>query len=342
MKSIKYLLVVVLSCLLITALQLTVLSVPSFSQPRAIVIRAGSIQSSSHPIVQGLQRFSKLVGEKTNNAVQVQVYPDSQLGNAIPQIEGVKLGTQEMFVDGASFATQFGVNDYAITIAPFLFQSSKDVRKIMGGPIGKAMAEELRKKQGILVLNQQWDAAPRELLTKKPVLTPKDIKGLKIRVPEIRIFLETWRALGASPTPMAFGEIFTGLQQGTIDGLELPLDMIYTQKHYEVAKFIALTHHCIGTQFVLINEKFFNGLPPAYQTAIMQAVNGAGDYQNELVQGGVDKVKTSLSQAGVKFAEIDFNEWKKLVKDLPSLMEEKNVWGKGLYAKAAKELGRLD
>lgn len=342
MKPIKYLLIVLSSCLLITALQLTVLSARAFSQQKQIVIRAGSIQTSNDPIVQGLQRFSKLVGEKTNNAVQVQVYPDSQLGNAIPEIEGVKLGTQEMFVDGASFATQFGVNDYAITIAPFLFQSSKEVRKIMGGPIGKAMAEEFRKKQGILVLSQEWDAAPRELITRKLVLTPKDLKGLKIRVPEIKIFLETWRGLGASPTPMAFGEIFTGLQQGTIDGLETPLANAYNQKFYEVAKYIALTHHCLGTQFVLINEKFFNGLPPAYQTAITQAINEAGDYQNELVQGGVDKVRASLSKAGVKLTEIDFGEWKKLLKDLPSQMEEKGVWSKNLYAKVAKELGRPD
>lgn len=310
----------------------------SFAQEKQTIIRVGSIQSASHPIVQGLERFGKIVSQKTNNAVQVKVFPDSQLGNAIPQIEGVKMGTQEIFCDGASFATQFGVPDYAITIAPFLFKSSKDVRKVMGGEIGKGMAEELRKKQGILVLSQQWDAAPRDLLTKKAVATPKQLKGLKIRVPEIKIFLETWRALGASPTPMAFGEIFTGLQQGTIDGLELPLDMIYTQKHFEVAKYIALTHHCIGTQFVLINERFFNSLSTNHQKAIMQAINEAGDYQNELVQNTLDKVKGSLSEAGVKFSEINFEEWNKLVKDLPSMMEEKGVWGKGLYAKAAKEL----
>lgn len=339
MRAIRYFSSGVAVCLFTTLVSL--LPNLSTAAENQIIVRAGSIQSTSHPIVQGLLRFGKIVSQKTNNSIQVQVFPDSQLGNAIPQIEGVKVGTQEMFCDGASFATQFGVPDYAITIAPFLFRNSNEVRQIMGGPIGQAMAEELRKKQGILVLSQLWDAAPRELLTKKPVASPKDLKGLMIRVPEIKIFLQTWKAFGASPTPMQFGEIFTGLQQGTIDGLELPLDMIYTQKYYEIAKFITLTHHCIGTQFVLMNEKFFNGLSPAYQKALKEAIDEAGKYQNELVQNAVGNVKTSLSKAGVKFTEANFNEWKTLVKDLPKEMESTGVWGKGLYERVSKEFGRF-
>lgn len=342
MKAKKYLLITALSGLLIIMLNATFLSSVSLAEQKKIIIRAGSIQTSNHPLVQGLKKFSKIVAEKTNNAVEVQVFPNSQLGNAIPQIEGVKMGTQEMFCDGSSFATQFGIKDYAITVAPFLFKSNEEVRKIMGGPIGKAMAEEFRKKQGILVLNQQYDAAPRELLTKTPVANPSDVKGLKIRVPGIKIFLETWRSIGASPTPMPFGEIFTGLQQGTIEGLELPLGMIYTQKHYEVANYIALTHHVIGTQFVLINEKFFNGLSPTYQKAIKEAIGEAADYQNELLRKKVNATKKLLEKAGVKFTEVDFNEWKKLVKGLPAQMEAKGVWSKGLYTRAAKELGRAD
>lgn len=297
------------------------------------VFRIGHIQNIDHPHHLALLKFEELVEKKTNGSIDVKIYPNSQLGNAITQIQAVKMGTLEGFLDGVGWYGQF-LGDYYLPATAFAAKDMSHALKIMEGEVGKEMAERLRQKHGLLSIDQSWARLPRHLIAKKPVRSLADVKGLKLRVPELKCYVEPWKALGASPTPIAFSEVYLALQQGVVDAMECPLDMIYTQKFHEVAKYVSLTYHLFETANLVVNDRWFSRLTKAQQQAIFEADAEARKYNDELTYTSEQKIINLMKAEGVTFIDVDRDEFYNACKDVPRRLESEGLWTKGLYEAA--------
>ncbi|MGI6285873.1 TRAP transporter substrate-binding protein [Neomoorella humiferrea] len=295
-------------------------------------IRLGTIQAPDNVVTQTAIKFAEYAKEKSGGRLDVQVLPASQLGSAKEQIESVKLGSQEMFTDATDWLGAY-VPEYNILGLAFAFRDQDHVHKFLKGPEGEKMIEKLITAHGIRVLTHTLDRVPRNLLTTRPIKTIADLKGLKLRVPEMPAYVEAWKAMGAAPTPLALGELYTALEQGVVEGLEINTDSMYTQKFYEVAKNYASTGHVFATCMLIINEKFYQSLPDDMKKVLQDAATEAEKYNNETVKklemDSVEKMKA----AGVVVNQINIDEMRNAVKDVAYKLEEKGIWPKGLYDK---------
>jgi len=303
----------------------------------AKVLRIGHLQTNDHPHAIGIEKMAELVKQKTNGSVDMKVFGNSQLGNAMAQIQSVKLGTLEAFMDGAGWFGQL-VGDYYIFSTPYLMKAPvlDYTRAVAKSEIGTEINQKLLDQHGIRMVNLTWLRLPRHVLSRKPIRTVAEVQGVKMRVPELTSFLEGWRALGASPTPVNFSEVYLALQQGVVDGCELDVNMFYTQKLYEVAKHLSLTYHQAEPGAMIMNERFFKSLTPQEQKAVLEAADEAGAVNDKLIRESEQSIFDKMKQAGVIFYEVDQNAFREKVKGLPASLEAKGLWTKGLYDRVSK------
>ena len=280
-----------------------------------------------------LVKFAEIMKEKTNGGIEVKIFPNSQLGSAMTQIQSVRMGTLDAFLDGVGWYGQLS-GDYYLPATAYAFKDWDHCVKVMDGPVGKEMADRLLKETGLKVIDQVWYRMPRQLLSRKPVRSVNDVKGLKLRIPELVSYVEPWKALGASPTPIAFAEVYLALQQGVVDAMECPIDLIYTQKLYEAAKYLTLTYHQFESGNFVMNDKIFNSFSRKDQQIIIDAVKEAGRYNNELTFANEEAVTQKMKDAGVTFIEVDRAAFIEKCKNVPADLEARGLWTKGLYQKA--------
>ncbi len=250
------------------------------STAEPIVLKLGHIQSEQDLWQLGSLKFKEEVERLSNGTMRVDIFPNSTLGGDRDLAEGMKIGT----VDFALIAGVLGNFDMSIGILelPYLFRNGEEYKKIVEGPIGQEIAGNVLKNAGIRIFNF-WDRGPRHVTANKPILTPDDIKGLKIRVAEIPAIVATWKAMGATPTPMAWSEVYTGLQQHTIDAQENPIPFIYGGRIQEVQTHISLTAHKYEYVTISMSEKKYQQLTKEQQDIIAEAANIATEYENGLV-----------------------------------------------------------
>ncbi|AET69716.1 tripartite ATP-independent periplasmic transporter solute receptor, DctP family [Desulfosporosinus orientis DSM 765] len=291
----------------------------STGSDQTITIKVGHVLAPDHPYTIGLKKFGELVEQKTQGKVKVEVFHSSQLGNERDMIEALQLGTQQMALVStaplASFTKEFLVFDL-----PFIFNDSQSAHKVLDGEIGQGILNSL-ESQGIIGLSY-WENGFRHVTNNtRPINKPEDLKGLKIRLMENPIHMDTFRTMGADPTPMAFGELFTALQQGTIDGQENPIPIIWTSKFYEVQKQLSLTGHFYAAAPLLVSKTFFDGLAPEYQNAIKEASIEARDYERDLIAQQETEFLGKLKDQGVNVIEVDKSLFKEAVKPVYSKYE---------------------
>ena len=239
----------------------------------------------------GATLFKQIVEMETGGAVDVKVFPAGQLGGERELAEAVRLGTVQMTMVSGAMANFF--KEYQILDIPYLFSSAPVAWKVLDGWFGKELAEECLKKTGMRVLTF-GEAGFRNFTTSsRPIRTPADLKGLKIRVMESPVYLALIRSLGGAPTPVSWTETYTALQQKVVDGQENPVSSIKYAKLYEVQKYLTLDGHTYGVDFVLINEKFYQGLPKEIQSTIKTAAITTGT-----IMRGIQTIDSTL---GIQF-----------------------------------------
>lgn len=295
---------------------------------KPIVMKLGHVQNESDLWQLGALKFAELVDAKTKGAVQIKVFPNSTIGNDRDMAEGLQIGS----VDFALIAGVLGNFEPSIQIMelPYLFKDETHLRKVMYGPIGDQLLDKLLKSSDIRGL-AFWERGPRQLTTNKPVNSLSDIKGLKIRVPEIPPIIAAWKAMGANPTPMAWGEVYTGLQQNVIEAQENPVPFIHAGKIYEVQKYIALTNHKYEYVLIAMSNKSWSKLNPEQQKAVKEAAAEATTYENKLVADKSDSLLKDLQAKGMKVTKPDTTEWAKLARTVHHQFAEK--YGIDLYNK---------
>jgi len=261
---------------------------------------------------QTLVKFGELAEKYSQGRLKVDVAVGGVLGGERDVAEGIQVGT----VNGAILGGILQNFDPAMSILefPFLFKNEAHVRAVMEGPVGDKIRARLIAKTGLRILYHVM-RTPRELTTKKPVKSLADIKGMKVRVPEMEAHLETWRALGATPTPLAFTEVYTALQLGTVDGQENPLGVIYANKFYEVVDYLALTDHLVGFMMIVMNDASFKKLDPALQKALSQAAVDASRFNDTLLKSINADIEKKLFEK-MKVTKIDNDPWRQAAKDV--------------------------
>lgn len=273
------------------------------SNEKATIIRIAYTLSPESHYHKGLEKFAELVEEKSNDQIDVQLFHSAQLGSERDAIEGVSMGTLEATLSStgplANFSKKFMLFDL-----PFIIQDRATAFEALDGQLGSDMLSSLDSK-GIKGLGF-WENGFRMLTnSNRPINTPEDVKGLKIRLMENPVHMETFKALGAQPVPMPFGELFTALQQKTVDGQENPLVIIDTSKFYEVQDNLAITGHFYSPAVFMINNDFFNGLTPELQDAITNAESEARTWQRDYCINLEEELVETLKSKGMEITYPD-------------------------------------
>jgi tripartite ATP-independent transporter DctP family solute receptor len=297
----------------------------------ATIIRWGDVLSADHPSVQMITRVANRVKDATQGRIEIQAYPASQLGSSKDQIEAVALGTQQMVTEGAANFGQW-VPSISIIEAPYVWRDAAHLTKVMSGPVGQDLNKQLIEKRGMRILGTTYYGVRQLTTTNKAVRTAADMKEFKLRVPENEVFLAMARAWGAKPTPMTFSELYLALRQNVVDGQENPLPTIDSGKFFEVQKYLVLTGHILTPRLVVINDKFWQGLSPADQKAISDAVAEGIAWNNQEILSREQTLVDKFKKAGMEVIQPDVESFRKPVLDsLPKMFEAK--WGKGLFEK---------
>ncbi|QDR79366.1 TRAP transporter substrate-binding protein [Sporomusa termitida] len=298
------------------------------SAKKPITLKLGHIQSEADLWHQGARKFAELVEQKTNGEVKVQIFPNSTIGNDRDMTEGLQMGS----VDFALVAGVLGNFEPTLQIMemPYLFKDEAHLRKVIYGPVGDELLDKLLKSSNIRGLSF-WERGPRQLTTNKPVNSLADIKGIKIRVPEIPPMVAAWKAMDANPTPMAWGEVYTALQQNVIEAQENPVPYIHAGKIYEVQKYLAMTNHKYEYVVMAMSNKTWEKLTPDQQTAISEAAIEATQYENKLVADKSNDLLNDLQAKGMQVTKPDTTEWAKAAQTTHQEFAEK--YGLDLYNK---------
>src|SRR3990172_1929136 len=264
-------------------------SVLSFFAPSAVVSQekpttlrlAHVVPATSTKNLANL-KFSELVQNRTKSQVQVHVFPGSQLGSEMDLAQGAQMGTLDLFWGDVAVYASY-VKEFNVFNAPLVFKDANHWGAVVKGPIFDGLAEQLLKKAGLRVLARHWMGERYVLTRSKPVTTPDDLKGLKIRVPDIPMYTSSFKALGAIPTPINYAEVYVALQQGVVDGMENPSGLIRGMKFYEVTKYLTLLGWSNAVNVLVVNGDVFKRLTPEHQRAILNAGRESSQYLEELM-----------------------------------------------------------
>lgn len=276
------------------------------------------------------RKFAEIVNKKTGGKIKIIIYPRNQLGGNRELLEQVKIGSLDMTLMGLG-VLGYMVEEYNFMQIPFIFRSQDHIHKVLESEIGKTIEKNASTK-GFVLLSQNWDRLPRHIAGKKPIQKVEDLKGVKIRegTPS---FHEGIKIFGASPVKIDLNEMYIGLQQGVVDAVELPLDYIYDYSIYEIAKFLSLTYHTYGTQFVAISKKIFDGLSIELQRALIEAAKEGADYNNKLTWSQEEDYLKKLEKAGVKIYKPERALFVRILENNISTIEKRWPTCKGLFTK---------
>jgi TRAP-type transport system periplasmic protein len=290
----------------------------------AEVLKFGHITDETNTWHLAAAEFARLVEEKTAGEVVVEVYPNSSIGTERELLEGIPLGVADLTISSDSMAQW--VPSILLMSHLFTFRDADHVLAFMESPIAERIEAELTETARLRPITY-FLRGPRYLTSSKPIETVDDVQGFKLRVPDVRMFIADWSAIGANPTPMAFAEVFGALQQGVVDGQENPYALISSAKFFEVQSHLNQTAHVRQAIYVVIGEDRFQSLEPAYQQAILEAATEAQAFEREQFLAAEAALEQQLKDAGMTFVETDVSGFKERVKEtipneFPELQED--------------------
>lgn len=293
-----------------------------------VVLRLGHVASTNDPWHLASTKFAEIVKEKSNGRIEVQVFSDGQIGQEPDMAEGLQMGTVDMAILGVGTISKLypALNVLAL---PYIFRDRDHLLKVLNGDIGAKLLDDTNKATGIKGL-AYWERGPRALTnSKRPINSPADVKGLKLRTPGEELPMDIWKAMGAGATPMAFGELFTALQQGVVDGQENPLSIIESSKFSEVQPYLALTNHTWAPAVIAISDKKFTSLSAEDQKILTDAAAESASYESELVQKQEVDLLAKLKAEGMKVTTPDLSAFAEATKDVH--LKYDSMYGKDLY-----------
>ena len=247
-----------------------------------IVIKFSHVAAANTPKGQAADYFKKLVEERTKGRVKVEVFPNSTLFKDKEELEALQIGSVQMLAPVPGKFGPLGVKEFEVFDLPYIFKDIDAVHRFARGPGGAGLLKKLEAR-GVVGLSY-WDNGFRVMSSNKPIRVPEDMRGQKMRINSSKVNAAIMKSVGAQPQSMAFSEVYQGLQTGVVDGTEGPLSNLYTQKQYEVQKYVTLTYHTISNYVVVTNKKFWDGLPADIRTILEGAMKDATAYNDQVAE----------------------------------------------------------
>jgi len=304
-----------------------------------IVIKFSHVVAIDTPKGKAAEMFAKKAAELTKGRVKVEVYANSTLYKDKEEMEALQLGAVQMLAPSLAKFGPLGVKEFELFDLPFIFSNYDDLHKVTTGPVGKQLLSKLESK-GIRGL-AFWDNGFKSFSLNTPIKTPADLKGKKMRIQSSKVLEEQMRALGSLPQVMAFSEVYQALQTGVVDGTENPISNLYTQKMFEVQKHLTITDHGYLGYAVIVNKKFWDGLPADIRKQLDDAMEQATRYANQIAKvendDSLEKVKKSGKTAVYVPTKEERLAFKKVLVPVHQKMESRI--GKEVIQNVYKEVG---
>ena len=275
----------------------------------------------THPVHKGMEYMAEILSEKSNGRLIIEIYPSQQLGTERQCLELLQIGSLAMTKVSAAVMENFAPNIQVLSL-PYMFKSRDQAFRVLDGPIGKGLLEQ--SEQYWLRGLTYFDAGQRSFYTKRPIHTPEDLDGLKIRVQESVTAMNLVRSLGGSPTPISWGELYTALQQGVVDGAENNPPSFYLSRHYEVCKYYSLNEHTFVPDILVISTVAWKNLSGQEQAWLEAAVSEATQYQRSLWQKAEQEALDAVEAAGVQIIRPDKETFAEKTKQLFDNYKDKN------------------
>lgn len=290
--------------------------------------RMGHILPAEHPAHQAMIAAAEEIAERTDGRIEISVFPAGQIGGAKEILTGLQLGTTEMALDGAGILSQW-LPALSVLEAPFLARDFEHLERLVESEQGQVLVDELRESAGMRVLDV-WYYGTRQMTNDvRPIETIEDMDGLKLRVPEVDLSLEFARALGMTPTPLAFPELYLSLQTGVVDGQENPLPTINAAKFYEVQDHLALTGHLVQFVAPIVAETAWSAASDEDKAVVLEVLQREGDAYSDAVVEQEAALVDELAEKGMQVTRPDTAQFVEAM--APVYAQFEDVWGAGVY-----------
>ena len=267
-----------------------------------VTLRLGHLANEQNVWHRACLKLAEEAQALSNGRIQVQVFPNETLGREMDVINGMQLGTADMTITGESLQNWSPLA--SLLAVPYAVTGIEQLDRVAGGPVGEEIAREIVARARIRPLGY-FARGPRNLTANRAIRTPDELNGLRLRVPNVPLFIAVWSALGARPTPMAFGEVFTSLQNGTIDGQENPLALIRSANFNEVQRFLNRTEHVWSWIYVAVSERRWQQLSAADREVVAEATRRAQAHERTLFVEDERNLAEELKARGMTFVDSD-------------------------------------
>lgn len=278
------------------------------SNDKVYTFQVGHVVTTDHSYHLGLQKFAALASEKSGGRIKIEIFPSAQLGNERDLVEGLTMGTVDMALSNSGNIATF-IDSYQVFDLPFLFRDNAHAHKVLDGEIGQKALDTLQNI-GIKGLANWENGFFCTWNAKRPLNDPKDIQGLKIRANDNPIHIDSYKELGVSAITMGWSEVYTAIQNGTVDGVSVSIPSMYTAKIQEVAPYISTSSEFYVTVILMMNQPLFDSLPADIQNALQEAAVEATNYQRELNGQMTKDFIAELEKAGFQVTHPDKDVWK--------------------------------
>lgn len=277
-----------------------------------LVLKLGHIQSENDLWHDGSIKFKEEVERLSDGEIEIEIHPNSTLGGDRDMVEGMQVGT----VDFSLVAGVLGNFSPSIQLLelPYIFENEDEYKQIIHGDIGQELKDNVLADSDVRILDF-WDRGPRHVTANKPIENLEDVKGLKIRLPEIKAMEDTWKYMGASPTAMAWDEVYTGLDQNVIEAQENPIPFMYGGRIHEVQDYLSLTAHKYEYVTLSMSDLTWESLTEEQQEVITEAAHIATEYENGLVDEQTEELLQEMIDEGLEVVEPNIDEFAKKAKE---------------------------
>lgn len=319
----RFIIAVALSGLIVTA--------ASAWSADVIELKLGHLSAAGGSEDLAAQKIAEVAQERSKGRIKIKIFPGAQLGNFVSQMEAVRSGAQDVVWGSLAWLGNF-IKDYQILAMPYGFKSQEQLDKFMDSPLGQDLKKQLLDR-GWLLAREHAAGLPKVMISKKPIFSLDDLKGIKMRIPEYPVYVKAFEALGTKPVRVTWGEAYLALVQGVSDAMECGFEFIYPSKFHEAAKYITWTYHLYDTRGPVMNPKRFDAMPKDLQQALMEAfIAGEKLYNDQMQVMKVDHAE-KMMKTGVAIIQVDTEPFRQRVAGIIDDLENQGFWSKGLYKK---------
>ena len=290
----------------------------------SIQIKYSTWAGEGEAAYEGMKKFKELIEAESNGVIEVLLYPSDQAGSTNEQVEQVSMNQLQMMSSGDP-----GIKELEYLCLPYLFDSLDKYTEFMNSEVGQKYIEQGVTSRKTRIIDTR-PRSPRIISCNFPVNSLADLKNKKLRSPEKDYYVETFKALGANPTPMSMGEVYSAMQTGVVEGQENPIETIVSYGFQNVNKYLVMSNHIIKPAFVMISETFYQSLTHEYQALVLDCCKRAREYANEYIATAMEKDLQTCIDAGMTVCEPDLTEWKEATQSVRDTLGVK-VWGEEGY-----------